>query len=114
MGEAVRQRFAVYTDAEAIDVAQPDDLATVSAQLDVFAKSEGGGDDAKSAIHDVALYRKWQNLHQHIVANVSLEKVPVATGPGYLAANKIAEDLGISKWWKPTPAVERYIKTYLE
>jgi cytochrome c oxidase subunit 3 len=86
--QVVRQRFAVYTDAEAIDVAQPDDLATVSAQLDVFAKSEGGGDDAKSAIHDVALYRKWQNLHQHIVANVSLEKVPVATGPGYLAARE--------------------------
>jgi heme/copper-type cytochrome/quinol oxidase subunit 3 len=180
--QVVRQRFAVYTDAEAIDVAQPDDLATVSAQIDAYVKarverfdvpeeldsavanevlaeakrqaalvvttqalaanlgaidSSMIADAAKSAASaetaandaveaakqpsgadtaineaierlnelstlvaglleemqpvvgvDVALYRKWQNLHQHIVANVSLEKVPVATGPGYLAARE--------------------------
>jgi hypothetical protein len=28
----------------------------------------------------------------------------VIFGPGYLAANAIAEDLGIKKWWK-VPAV---------
>ena len=38
----------------------------------------------------------------------------VLGGPGYLGANKVAEDLGVTKWWKPTPAMERYIKTYLE
>ena len=38
----------------------------------------------------------------------------VLGGPGYLGANKVAEDLGIQKWWKPTPVMERYIKTYLE
>lgn len=38
----------------------------------------------------------------------------VLGGPGYLGANKVAEDLGIKKWWKPTPAMERYVKTYLE
>ena len=38
----------------------------------------------------------------------------VLGGPGYLGANKVAEDLGIKKWWKPTPVMERYIKTYLE
>ncbi|MFQ5665425.1 MAG: phytoene desaturase family protein [Candidatus Binatia bacterium] len=38
----------------------------------------------------------------------------VLGGPGYLGANKVAEDLGVKKWWKPTPAMERYIKTYLE
>jgi phytoene dehydrogenase-like protein len=38
----------------------------------------------------------------------------VLGGPGYLGANKVAEDLGIRKWWKPTPKMERYIKTYLE
>ena len=38
----------------------------------------------------------------------------VLGGPGYLAANKVAEDLGITKWWKPTPEMEKYIKTYLE
>ena len=35
-------------------------------------------------------------------------------GPGYLGANKVAEDLGVAKWWKPTSEMERYIKTYLK
>ena len=38
----------------------------------------------------------------------------VLGGSGYLGANKVAEDLGVAKWWKPTPEMERYIKTYLE
>lgn len=35
-------------------------------------------------------------------------------GPGYLGANKVADDLGVARWWKPTPEMDRYIKTYLE
>jgi phytoene dehydrogenase-like protein len=38
----------------------------------------------------------------------------VLGGPGYLGANKVADDLGVARWWKPTPAMERYIETYLE
>ena len=38
----------------------------------------------------------------------------VLGGPGYLAANKVAEDLGVKKWWKPTPEMERFTKTYLQ
>ena len=38
----------------------------------------------------------------------------VLGGAGYLGANKVAEDLGVKKWWKPTPEMERYIKTYME
>jgi len=38
----------------------------------------------------------------------------VLGGPGYRAANKVAEDLGVKKWWTPTPEMERYTKTYLE
>ena len=38
----------------------------------------------------------------------------VLGGSGYLAADKVADDMGVRKWWKPTPAMERYIKTYLE
>ncbi len=33
-------------------------------------------------------------------------------GRGYLGANKIAEDLGIRRWWQPTPWMDRYTKTY--
>jgi phytoene dehydrogenase-like protein len=38
----------------------------------------------------------------------------VLGGPGYLGANRVAEDLGVTKWWKPTEEMERCIKTYLE
>jgi phytoene dehydrogenase-like protein len=38
----------------------------------------------------------------------------VLGGPGYIGANTVAEDLDVKKWWEPTPAMERYIKTYLE
>jgi len=36
----------------------------------------------------------------------------VTGGPGYIAANKVAEDMGLKKWWKPTKLIEKYIKTY--
>ena len=35
-------------------------------------------------------------------------------GPGYLAANRVVEDMGADKWWKPTPEMEKYTRTYLE
>ncbi|MEE8384546.1 MAG: hypothetical protein V3S01_01330, partial [Dehalococcoidia bacterium] len=38
----------------------------------------------------------------------------VLGGPGYLAANKVADDMGVKKWWKPTPEMEKYVRTYLE
>ena len=38
----------------------------------------------------------------------------VLGGPGYLAANKIAEDMGVTKWWKPTKEMENFVKTYME
>jgi phytoene dehydrogenase-like protein len=38
----------------------------------------------------------------------------VIGGPGYLAANKVAEEMEVEKWWKPTAEMEKYIRTYLE
>jgi len=38
----------------------------------------------------------------------------VLGGGGYLAAGKVAEDMGVKKWWKPTEEMERYAKTYLD
>jgi phytoene dehydrogenase-like protein len=38
----------------------------------------------------------------------------VLGGSGYLAANKVAEDMGAKKWWKPTKEMERFTKTYLK
>ena len=34
-------------------------------------------------------------------------------GPGYLAANKVADDMGVTRWWKPTREMEKYRRTYL-
>jgi phytoene dehydrogenase-like protein len=36
----------------------------------------------------------------------------VTGGPGYIAANRVAEDMGLKKWWKPTALMDKYLKTY--
>lgn len=83
----VRKQFAIYTSADLVKVAEANDLATVSAQLDVFANGSGDNEALRTqAKTDVRLYGDWQNLHQHIVADVSLVEVPKAIGPDYLAA----------------------------
>jgi phytoene dehydrogenase-like protein len=38
----------------------------------------------------------------------------VLGGSGYLAANRVADDMGVTKWWKPTTEMERFTKTYME
>ncbi len=38
----------------------------------------------------------------------------VLGGPGYIGAGKVADDLGVERWWKPTKEMERYIKDYLD
>ncbi len=38
----------------------------------------------------------------------------VLGGPGYIGANRVAEDMGITKWWKPTKEMEQYINTYVQ
>jgi phytoene dehydrogenase-like protein len=38
----------------------------------------------------------------------------VLGGSGYLAANKVADDMGVTKWWKPTAEMEKFQKTYME
>ena len=35
-------------------------------------------------------------------------------GPGYIAANRVAEDMGVTKWWKYSDKIENYIKEYIE
>ena len=35
-------------------------------------------------------------------------------GPGYIAANKIAEDMGVDKWWKYSDSIEHYVKQYID
>ncbi len=91
--QVVRERLAVYTSAGVVDVAQAGDIKTVSTQLDIFASSETvpeGVDKARAealretAASDLELYSRWKNLHEHIVAEVSLEQVAVADSAGYL------------------------------
>ncbi len=37
----------------------------------------------------------------------------VTGGPGYIAANTVAEDLEAQKWWKPPAYIEDFVETYL-
>lgn len=37
----------------------------------------------------------------------------VIGGPGYIAANTVAEDLGVEKWWKTPRYIADYIETYM-
>lgn len=37
----------------------------------------------------------------------------VIGGPGYIAANTVAEDLDVDKWWQPTREMKRYMATYM-
>ena len=88
----VRDRFAEYTSSGAVPTDRPDDIVNLVNQiaaLPTAAKpedvSEGTFDALKeSAPVDAELFKEWMNLHQHIVANVSL-KVP-AVGKEYLDA----------------------------
>ncbi len=35
-------------------------------------------------------------------------------GPGYIAANIVAEDAGVDKWWKMPDYIQKYHDTYFE
>ena len=35
-------------------------------------------------------------------------------GPGYIAANKIAEDMGVTKWWQYSDRINQYVKQYID
>ncbi len=88
----VRDRFAEYTSSGAVATDRPDDivnLVNLIAGLPTAAKPEGVSEGTFAALQesapvDAELFKQWMNLHQHIVANVSL-KVP-AIGPEFLAA----------------------------
>ncbi len=38
----------------------------------------------------------------------------VLGGPGYLAATRVAEDMGVNKWWKLPDYVKKYAEDYIE
>jgi cytochrome c oxidase subunit 3 len=88
----VRSRFREYTDGGAVIAPRPDDIVSVVnqiAQIPDGKPPEGMADYVFKEYQDTApadlqLYRDWMNLHQHIVANVSL-KIP-AVPSEYLAA----------------------------
>jgi cytochrome c oxidase subunit 3 len=90
----VRDRFSAYTSSGVVATDRPDDIVNLVVQIAGLPNSsapEGVSEGTfnalkESAPMDAELYSKWMNLHQHIVANVSL-KIP-ATGPEYLAARE--------------------------
>jgi cytochrome c oxidase subunit 3 len=92
MEVVVRKRFREYTDGGAVITERPNDIVNVVnliAAIPDGKPPEGMPDYVfreyqATAPGDLELFRKWMNLHQHIVANVSLT-VP-ALPAEYLAA----------------------------
>ena len=90
----VRKRFAAYTSSGAIPTERPNDMVNLVIQIEALPKAATRPENVNeetfktlqvSAPVDVALHSRWMDLHQHIVANVSLKKP--ATGPEYVAAS---------------------------
>lgn len=88
----VRRRFARYTDSGAVVAAEPNDIRTVVNQIAALADG-GPAEDAdkdaaeslkESVAGDVALFREYLDLHDHMVANVSLSAP--ASGADYATA----------------------------
>ena len=93
----VRNRFREYTSGGAVVTDRPDDIVSVVNLIAAIPEGkppEGMPDYVfkeyqATASADIALFREWMNLHQHIVANVSLD---VAALPAeYLAARESLE-----------------------
>jgi cytochrome c oxidase subunit III len=78
----VRDRFSVYTDSGAVVTDRPHDIINLVNQISGLPQASPPEEmDAEtfktyqeSAPGDAALFREWLNLHQHIVANVSLSQ----------------------------------------
>lgn len=114
----VRDRFAEYTSAGIVDTDRPDDivgLVTKIAELPSSPRPEDIDEDTfkefqATAPADAELYSRWMNLHQHIVANVSLTRVPQALPADLLTArNDLKEGEKLPKL--TLPEVEHELKT---
>ncbi len=90
----VRERFDAYTSSGAVKTDRPNDIVNLVVQIAALPTATKPGEASErtfkalqeSAPADAELYGKWMNLHQHIVANVSLA-LP-AIGPDYLAVRE--------------------------
>ncbi|MEY3174985.1 MAG: Cytochrome c oxidase subunit 3 [Planctomycetota bacterium] len=90
--ELVRERFSRYIDAGVVSYPQPGDILNVANLIREIPNGERPNELTTeqfeqwktSAAADYALFLKWQDLHEHVVANVSLE-YPAAPA-GFLEA----------------------------
>ncbi len=112
----VRNRLAVYTDSGVISVPEANDLATLVPQLQAFQQGAASAnddeattaDDRKRAADDIELYKKWKNLDEHVIANVSLVDVSSAEISSYRTAR---EQLAVGE--KLPPLMLNEVETYL-
>ena len=83
--QVVRDRFLTYTNSGAVDAPEPNDIKTVVNQIAAYGDSKPDGDAERVAAEgDVRLFRDYMNLHDHVVANVSMA-IP-ASGAEYSEA----------------------------
>ena len=96
----VRKQFKQYTDAGVVETERPDDIVSIVTQIaglpdaPLPSPEKVSGvlfnDFQKTAPSDAELYREWMNLHQHIVANVSLA-VPAVPAEYLVARGALKE-----------------------
>lgn len=90
--DLVRSRFARYIDAGVVSHKQPEDILTIANLVREIPNGQRPDELTNeqfetwksAAAADYALFLKWQDFHEHVVANVSL-KYPAAPA-GYLEA----------------------------
>ena len=97
--ELVRTRFANYIHEQILETDRPDDIVSFSLRVEELSAADFKRPDTltseefavyqESAEIDLKLYREWMNLHQHVVANVSLAEP--ALPAGYLESRATLE-----------------------
>jgi len=95
----VRNRFAGYTSSGVVVTDRPNDIVGIANQIaSLPSNTPPEGVNAETfkkyqatAPMDAELYAKWMDLHQHIVANVSLTKVPAVPAEYLVARDTLKE-----------------------
>jgi cytochrome c oxidase subunit 3 len=77
----VRDRFSSYVDDEVVQTDRPNDILNLVNQIAALETATPEGYDAEdlqelraTAAADVRLFKEWMDLHQHVVANLSLSQ----------------------------------------
>lgn len=108
--QVVRDRFAVYTSAETVKVAEPNELSKIVTQLAVYADEAENPAEVEA---DIELYSEWRELHQHVAADVSLQTIQATKAQMMAEREKEAADARAAGDANAEAAVPGFTEVYL-